>query len=128
MRARDIMTKEIIWIQGDSTALEATESMREHGISSLLVDRRSPDDAWGIVTLSDVVKNVVEVGGDPRQARVHEIMTKPLLMIAPGLRVDYCAQLMERTGVRRLPVFDGEKIVGIVTHRDIVRALLYSSQ
>ncbi len=127
MRARDMMTKELVWIQGDDTALEATEAMRSRQISCLLVERRNADDAWGIVTLSDVVQRVIEPGGDPRKVRVNEIMSKPLVLIGPGLRLQYCAQLMERTGVRRLPVFDGERIIGIVTHRDIVRALLYPS-
>ncbi len=124
MRARDIMTRDAEWIAGSASAFEATERMRERGVSSLLVERRDPDDAWGIVTRSDVVQKVVEPGRDPREVRVYEIMSKPLVLVAPGLGVRYCAQLMEQTGVRRLPVFDGEKIVGIVTHGDIVRALL----
>lgn len=126
MRARDIMTPGAVWIAGSASAFEATERMRERGISSLLVERRDPDDAWGIVTRTDVVHKVVEPGRDPREVRVYEIMSKPLVLVAPGLAVRYCAQLMERTGVRRLPVFDGEKVVGIVTHGDIVRALLSS--
>ena len=124
MTAQDIMTQDVGWITGDATVFEATERMRKRGISSLLVDRRDPDDAWGIVTLTDVVQKVVEPGLDPREVRVHRIMSKPLVMIRRGLNIRYCAQLMERTRVRRLPVFDGEQIIGIVTHRDIVRALL----
>lgn len=124
MRARDIMTKDVGWIRGDATVFEATERMRARNISSLMVERRDPDDAWGIVTRSDVVQKVVEPGRDPREVRVHEIMSKPLILISPGLSMRFCAQLMERTGVRRLPVFDGESIVGIVTHGDVVRALL----
>lgn len=127
MKASEMMTKELVWINGDATALEASDRMGSHKISCLLVERRSSDDAWGIVTLSDIVQKVVEPAGDPRNVRVHEIMSKPLVLIGPGLRLPYCAQLMERTGVRRLPVFDGERIIGIVTHRDIVRALLYGS-
>ena len=125
MKARDIMTEDLVWILGDVTVLEATEAMRSRKISSVLVERRNPDDTWGIVTLSDVVKRVVEPGRDPREVRVYEIMSKPLVLIGPDLAVEYCAQLMERTDLRRLPVFNGEEIVGIVAHRDIVRALLY---
>ena len=124
MKAQDIMTRELVWIRGDVTALEATEFMRTHGISSVLVERRNPEDTWGIVTLSDIVNRVVEPGQDPREVQVHEIMSKPLVIVGPELNVKHCAQLMERTKVRRLPVFDGQEIVGIVAHRDIVRALL----
>lgn len=126
MRARDVMAANVEWIRGEATVFEATERMSSRGISSLLVERRAPDDAWGIVTRTDVVQKVVEPGRDPREVRVHEIMSKPLVLISPGLGLRYCAQLMERTGVRRLPVFDGQTIVGIVTHGDIVRALLSS--
>ena len=100
--------------------------MRTHEISSVLVERRDPDDAWGIVTLGDVVKRVVEPGLDPRKVHVHEIMSKPLVLISPDLSLHYCAQLMKRTDMRRLPVFDGKEIVGIVKQKDIVRALLRS--
>jgi CBS domain-containing protein len=125
VRVQQIMTSELVWVQGDVTVLEATELMRTHEISSILVDRRDPDDTWGIVTLSDVVNKVVETGKDPRKVRVHEITTKPLILVGADFRVEHCAQLMERTQVRRLPVFDGENIIGIVAHSDIVRALLY---
>ena len=126
MRARDIMTKELAWVRGDNTALEASDTMRSRDISSVLVEPRDSDDTWGILTLSDVVKRVVETGRDPRTVQVHEIMSKPLVLIDPSLSVTYCAQLMERTDVRRLPVFDGEGIVGIVSHRDIVRSLIHA--
>ena len=71
MRARDIMTRDVEWIGGDTTAYEATECMRGRQISSLLVERRDPDDAWGIVTRTDVVQEVVEPGRDLRQVPVH---------------------------------------------------------
>ncbi len=126
MTAQDIMTRELVWVRGDLTVLEATELMRTHEMSSVLVERRDASDTWGIVTLSDIVNKVVETGRDPRKVRVAEITTKPLVLAGPDFRVEHCAQLMERTRVRRLPIFDGEKIVGIVAHRDIVRALLYA--
>jgi len=126
VKALDIMSRELVWVRGGDTVLEATESMRTNDISSVLVERRDPDDAWGILTLSDVVKRVVEPGLDPRKVRVHEIMSKPLVMIGPDLSVHFCAQLMKRTNMRRLPVFDGKEIIGIVTHKDIVRELLHA--
>lgn len=128
MKAKDVMTKELVWVQNDVSVLEATELMRTHGISSILVERRTPNDTWGIVTLSDIVNRVVEAGKDPRSVPVGEITTKPLVIVGPEFQLEHCAQLMERTRVRRLPVFDGEDIVGIIAHRDIVRALLYPRQ
>lgn len=127
MRTRDVMTRDVAWVASDRSVFEAAEQMRTRKISSLLVERRDQDDAWGIVTRTDVVQKVVEAGRDPRKVQVHEIMTKPLVLVSPGLHIRYCAQLMERTGVRRLPVFDGETIVGIVSHGDLIRALLAQS-
>jgi len=54
---------------------------------------------------------------------VHEIMTKPLITVSPGLSVKYCARLFAKTGIRRAPVFDGKKIVGILSNSDIFKTV-----
>ena len=89
----------------------------------MVVNRRGPEDTWGIMTRKDVVSNVVDPGRDPDEVHVFEIMTKPLVTISPGLELKYCARLFNQTGIRRAPVFDGKEIVGILSNTNIFFAI-----
>lgn len=122
-KAADVMTKEVVYVEGNATVAEAIQLMREKKVSSLIVNRRSHDDAWGIVTRKDVVNKIVDPGKDPREVKVHEIMSKPLITVSPGLALKYCARLMHKAGVRRAVVFDGKEIVGILSNTDIFNAI-----
>ena len=121
-KAQDVMTKEVVTIDGSATVAEAVNKMRERKVSSLVVERRDPDDAYGILTRKDVVSKVVSAGKKLDEVKVHEIMTKPLIMVSPGLELKYCARLMAMTGIRRAPVFDGKEIIGILSNTDIFNA------
>jgi CBS domain-containing protein len=93
--------------------------MKKRNISSLLVDRDSPVDAYGIVTENDVISKVVALGRDLRSTKVREIMSKPIVTIPPDCSLSDCAHLMSKRDVRRLPVFDGRSVIGIVSSTDI---------
>jgi CBS domain-containing protein len=118
-----VMTKNVACIDGTETVADAIRQMREKKVSSLIVNRRNHEDAWGIVTRKDVVHKVVDPGKDPQQVRVHEIMSKPVITVSPGLALKYCARLFHCYGIRRAPVFDGKEIIGIVSNTDIFNAI-----
>jgi CBS domain-containing protein len=65
----------------------------------------------------------VDPGKDPLQVKVFEIMTKPLVMVSPGLALKYCARLLHHAGIRRAPVFDGKNIIGMLSNTDIFNAI-----
>ena len=123
IKAKDLMTKDVKYIQDDATIKETIIRMKEEGVSSFIVDRKDHDDAYGIITRKDVVAKVVETGRDLQYTRVEEIMTKPLLMVSPGLDIKYVVRLMKMANIRRAPVFDGKEIVGILSNTDIIEAL-----
>lgn len=126
LKVQDIMHKEVVSIDGSATVAEAVRLMRARKVSSLLVNRRNHDDAWGIVTRKDIVSKViapVASDKDPDKIKVFEIMTKPIIMVSPGFALKYCARLMAQAGIRRAPVFDGKGIVGIISNTDIFNAL-----
>jgi CBS domain-containing protein len=123
MKVRDVMHKEVVTIDGSATVADAVRLMRERRVSSLIVNRRNHDDAWGIVVRKDVVHKVIDPGKDPDKVRVFEIVTKPLVTVSPGLALKYCARLMHQVGIRRAAVFDGKNIVGIISNTDIFNAL-----
>jgi len=122
-KAADVMTKEVVYIDGGESVSDAIRLMREQKVSSLVVNRREHEDAWGIVTRKDVVTKVVDPGKNPADVKVFEIMTKPVVTVSPSLALKYCARLMNHTGVRRAVVFDGKDILGILSNTDILNAI-----
>ena len=114
-RARDIMATDVVTVDGSATAAEAVELMKAKQVRALIVDRRSDDDAYGMVT-----QRVVAEGRDPRVVRVYEIMSKPLVVVNPDLDVKYVARLMAQRGLSRAPVLAEQKLQGVVSISDIV--------
>ncbi len=124
IKAKDLMTSDVKYIQEDATIKEAIIGMKREGTSSFIVDRKDDDDAYGIITRKDIVAKVVETGRDLEYTKVKEIMTKPLLMVSPGLDIKNVVRLMKMANIRRAPVFDGKQIVGIISNTDIIEALI----
>jgi len=122
VKTQDIMTKKVEFIDGSKTVGEAIKVMNEHSVSSLIVDHRGMEDAYGIVTRKDIVNKIVATGKDPHTTKVADIMSKPLVFASPGLEHMYAARLLANTGFRRLPVFDGKVIVGMLSNSDIFAA------
>jgi len=123
IKAKDLMTRDVKYIQEDATIKETVIRMKEEGASCFIVDRKDHDDAYGIITRKDIVSKVVETGRDLEYTKVKEIMTKPLLMVSPGLDIKNVVRLMKMANIRRAPVFDGNEIVGILSNTDVVEAL-----
>ncbi|NJN85897.1 MAG: CBS domain-containing protein [Leptolyngbyaceae cyanobacterium SL_7_1] len=119
LKAADIMTRNVITIRGSATVAEAVRVMKDRGLHALIVDRRHDQDAYGIVTDSDVVYKVAAYGKDPNRMRVYEIMTKPCIAVNPELGVEYVARLFANTRIHRAPVIQGE-LIGIISITDIL--------
>lgn len=120
--AADVMTSNIVSVHPDATVAEAMQLMREKGVSSLLVEPRSDVDTHGFMSRRDIVEKVVAKGRQAEDCHVSDIMSKPLITVPPDCKLQDCAILMNKAGIRRVLVFDGQKIVGIVSNTDILRA------
>ncbi len=120
MKAEQIMTKDVVTIRGSATVAEAVKLLKEKNLRALIVDRRHDEDAYGIVTETDIVYKVTAFGKDPKQIRVYEIMTKPCILVNPELSVEYVARLFANTGIRRAPVIKNS-LLGIISVSDILR-------
>jgi CBS domain-containing protein len=117
--AAEVMTKHVVDIEPTATVAEAIEKMKQWNVSSLLVQRKSQTDTWGFMTQTDIIEKVIATGKDPEVVQVHEIMTKPVITVPPSCSLQDCAALMARADIRRVLVFDGQEIVGIVSSSDI---------
>ncbi len=120
IRARDVMHKGIITIDGMATAREAAAKMRSEKVASLLVKKRHADDAWGIVVIQDFIKEVILPGRSSAEVHVYEIMTKPVITVPADMDIRYVARLIFRAGIRRAPVNDGEEIVGMIALSSLI--------
>ena len=121
--ASEVMTKHVVDIEPDVTVAEAVDKMKQWNVSSLLVKRESDIDTWGFMTETDVIEKVVAHGLDPTQILVSEIMSKPVITVSPKFSLEECASLLARADIRRVLVYDGQSIVGIVSSSDIFNAL-----
>jgi predicted transcriptional regulator len=124
LRARDIMSPDPIYIGQDKTVLDAILVMRAKKIRSLIIDRLDDNDAYGIVTYTDIVTKVFAEGRDPAQTRLADIAIKPLIVINPSLRVELVARLFARTGISHAPVLSEHKIIGVISKADLVQNLV----
>lgn len=120
IRARDVMQREVLCIDGMASAKEAAARMRSSQATELLVAKRNDDDAWGIVTIMDLVKGVILNGRDAGNVFVYEIMTKPVITVPAQMDIRYVIRLMQRIGVRRAPVEDRGDIVGMISLSGLV--------
>jgi CBS domain-containing protein len=94
--------------------------MKERGVRALIVERRSEEDAYGIVTQRDVVYSVMAERRDPAAVQVHEIMTKPLVVVNPDLDAVYVSRLMAQKGLSRAPVLYDQKLQGVISVTDLI--------
>lgn len=118
---RDIMTKEIVMIDSSDSALEAAKLMAEKGISSLFVVKDGTP--VGIVTERDFIKKVCAKELSISKVKVADIMSKILTTADPETPIEVAVQRMVNHKIRRLPIMDGGKIVGIITVTDLAKYL-----
>ncbi len=123
LKAKDIMTTEVVTIEPSATVAEAVALMKEKGLRALIVERSNEEDAYGIVTETDIVYKVVAQGLSPQSVLVREIMTKPCIVVNPDLSVENVARLFALTGIRRAPVIR-ERLLGVISVTDIIRKAL----
>jgi len=117
----DIMTRQVATVDAEATADEAARLMSGRNISCLVILHR--EEAAGILTEKDLLRRVVALHRTPAQTRVAEIMSFPVVAIPPSYSILGANKKMETMHVHRLVVMDAERVCGIVTQTDILRAI-----
>ena len=117
MIAQDIMTRKVYTIRSDASAQEAAQLLDQHRISGLpVVDEGS--DIIGIVTEADIISKV-----DKEGLRVSDIMSTEVTSVNEETPVSEIALLLTERKIKRVPVVQDGKLVGIVSRADIVHAV-----
>ena len=122
-KAREIMTPDVDWVSPDMPVAEAARKMADDSVGALPV---CGDDGklQGVVTDRDLTVRVLAEGRDPRATTVGEIADQPeVVTIGADDPAEEVIRTMKDHGVRRLPVIDGQKLVGMVSQADVARAL-----
>lgn len=121
IKVSDVMTTSIKTIDATATVMDAIETMRDAGVSSLVAERRDSSDEYGLVVVSDIAKHVIAKNRAPERVNVYEIMSKPVLTVAADMNIRYAVRLLVQFGLSRALVVNTERApVGIVTLRDMV--------
>ncbi len=113
------MRKDVQTIRPDATVREAAEIMSEHKVGSVVVISGG-GKLVGILTERDIIYDVVATPLIPEKTKVEEIMTKEVISISPERTLEDAADLMVEKKIRKLPVIEGHKLVGIVTASDLI--------
>ncbi|MDH5389812.1 MAG: CBS domain-containing protein [Candidatus Bathyarchaeota archaeon] len=119
MDVKDVMVKEIITVNPTTKIRDAVELMNKNQIGCLVVTRKGKP--VGIMTERDVLKQIVCRCKNPEQTRVSEIMSKPLIVGRVDMDWLEAVKLMLDRNIKKLPILDDERLVGLVTLTDIAR-------
>jgi len=114
---RDIMSKDVKVVRSDSSVKEVVATMNKFNIGSILVVQGGRP--VGIISERDILRRVVEPCLAPEILTARQVMTSPVVTIDETATVDEAAHLMTKRRVKKLPVMDKQKLVGIVTFTDI---------
>lgn len=118
---RDIMTKDLLTISEKDTALKAAQLMSEKGVSSLIV--LSEEQPIGIITERDFIKKICLKELKLSSVKVGDMMSKIRTFASPDTNIDVAVQRMVNNRIRRLPIMENGKLVGIITVTDLAKHL-----
>jgi CBS domain-containing protein len=121
-KARDIMTTDVEAIAEDATALDAAKKMKELDVGALPICG-TDDRLKGMITDRDIVVGVLAQGKDPASTKAIDVGEGDSNTVTIGAddSLDEALETMKRFQVRRLPVIDGDRMVGIIAQADIAR-------
>ena len=119
LKVEDVMVKDVITISYRASVKRAAQVMNKHEIGCLIVVKGRK--AVGIVTERDMLKRVVAKAADPRKTRVEEIMSRPLIVVEPDMDLEDAVKLMFEMKIKKLPVVERGKLVGLISITDVAR-------
>ncbi|MGA7146213.1 MAG: CBS domain-containing protein [Desulfobacterales bacterium] len=109
-------------VSPDATVYEALQIMADKNVGALMVIEG--DTVAGLISERDYARKIILKGKFSKDVPVREIMTVDIIRIGPDNDVEYCMELMTDKRVRHLPVFENDRLIGIISIGDIVKAII----
>jgi CBS domain-containing protein len=120
MKCSDVMTKDPSCCLPTDAAFDAAQLMKSEDVGPIpIVSDKQTKNLVGIVTDRDLAMKVVAEGLDPKQTKIEEIMTTGVMTCGSGDDVSDVLKLMEQHHVRRVPIVDDDRLVGIIAQADV---------
>jgi CBS domain-containing protein len=122
---RDIIQRkggDVFSVEPDVTVFEALKLMADKNIGALLVCEG--DKVQGILTERDCIRRVELHGRTVRDTQAKDIMTTKVLYVQAGQTLEECVAIMIDKNIRHLPVFEGEKLAGLISARDALKEMV----
>jgi signal-transduction protein with cAMP-binding, CBS, and nucleotidyltransferase domain len=122
-KVRDVMTAGPVALEEGASVVEAAQAMRDGDFGSIIVVKEQGGSVGGVVTDRDIVIRVVAEGVDPRSVRLGDIFQGDVTTVGPDESVDKVADLMREKAIRRVPVVEGGRLVGVVSLGDLAKKM-----
>jgi CBS domain-containing protein len=119
-KVADLMTRDPLTVGQEATLTDAARQMRDADVGVLIVTHGT--EVRGVLTDRDIVVRAVADELDPGATRIAEVVTHDLVAVSPGDDIETAVEMMRTHSVRRLPVLDGEQLVGVVSLGDLAVA------
>lgn len=119
LKVKDVMVTDLVTVAADVSVQAATRIMNDFEIGCLLVV--SGRRLVGIVTERDILRRVVVEQRDPAKTKISEIMSRKLITVTPEMPLEKAIQVMFKYKIKKLPVIEKGRLVGLVTLTDLVR-------
>jgi CBS domain-containing protein len=128
MLVENVMTPsgKLVKISPMATVREALKLMKENKVRSVIVEKSSPDGAYGLVTFKNILQGIVAEDGDIDLLNVYDIAAIPAVSVSAKLNVQYAAKMMVNKSIKRLLIIDNNELQGILTMTDIIEILMDS--
>ncbi|MBQ7015206.1 MAG: CBS domain-containing protein [Clostridia bacterium] len=124
MKIKDIMTAKPLTLTTDSTVKEAAELMQKNDIGAIPITNSENEKLMGIITDRDIILRCISKDFDTNTTTVKDIMTENVITVCPENSITESSRIMAKNKVRRLPVCENGKVVGMVSLGDISRSKL----
>jgi len=115
---KEVMRAKVITVEPNTTVREAAQLMRKKKVGSVIVVEDKP---VGILTESDIIEKIVAEDKKASDFLVKEIMTSPIIVIDPYIDLEEAMKTMSTCNIRRLPVIENGRLIGIITQKDVLR-------